>query len=158
MQRPGEVSGMHDDEIDIDNGLWIIPGARTKVGRDLAVPLSTEAVEVIERARALRQCGDKAAPIFGISRMALSQAMRRLCLRINLMSATPHDLRRTGRTALTQERLSISHETAERVIGHLVGSSVSRVYDRNAYLREKRIALERWAALVRTIVNCQTPI
>jgi hypothetical protein len=46
---------------------------------------------------------------------------------------------------ITSERVGVGYETAERVIAHLVGSAVSRVYDRNEYLREKRAALDAWA-------------
>lgn len=46
---------------------------------------------------------------------------------------------------LTSERVGVGYEVAERVIAHLVGSAVSRVYDRNEYLREKRAALDAWA-------------
>ena len=45
------------------------------------------------------------------------------------------------------------YEVAERVIAHLFGSAVSRVYDRNEYLREKRAALDRWEEVLRKIVG-----
>jgi len=54
---------------------------------------------------------------------------------------------------LTSERVGVGYEVAERVIAHLVGSAVSRVYDRNEYLREKRAALAAWADLLRVMVG-----
>ena len=83
----------------------------------------------------------------------LTRAMGRACATLAIPSAGPHDLRGTGRAFLTSERLGVSYETAERVIGHLVGSAVSRVYDRNEYLREKRAALEAWAVELTRIVS-----
>jgi hypothetical protein len=54
---------------------------------------------------------------------------------------------------MTSERVGVTYETAERVIAHLVGSAVSRVYDRNEYLREKRAALEAWAREIDRFVD-----
>jgi hypothetical protein len=53
---------------------------------------------------------------------------------------------------MTGEQIGVSYEVAERVIAHLVGSAVSRVYDRNEYLREKRDALERWDKALQAII------
>jgi hypothetical protein len=71
--------------------------------------------------------------------------MARCPKHLGILSAGAHDLRWTGRTMITSERVGVGYETAERVIAHLVGSAVSRVYDRNEYLREKRAALDAWA-------------
>ncbi|UPT64785.1 MAG: hypothetical protein M0D54_09960 [Hyphomonadaceae bacterium JAD_PAG50586_4] len=79
--------------------------------------------------------------------------MSRVCEGLSIAHASPHDLRRTGRTMLTSERVGVSYEVAERVIAHLVGSAVSRVYDRNEYLREKRAALDAWANELAMIVG-----
>jgi integrase len=79
--------------------------------------------------------------------------MARACKILGIPPAGPHDLRRTGRTMMTSERVGVTYETAERVIAHLVGSAVSRVYDRNEYLREKRAALEAWAREIDRFVD-----
>lgn len=46
--RSGEVTDMTFDEHDLDAGLWIIPAERTKTGRIHRVPLSTEAMALVE--------------------------------------------------------------------------------------------------------------
>jgi hypothetical protein len=79
--------------------------------------------------------------------------MNRCCTHLGLLNAGPHDLRRTGRTMMTSEEVGVSYEVAERVIAHLFGSAVSRVYDRNEYLREKRAALDRWEEVLRKIAG-----
>jgi len=61
-----------------------------------------------------------------------------------------HDLRRTARSLLS--RAGVAPNVAERVLGHkIVG--VEGVYDRHAYIKEKRDALARLAALVELIIN-----
>jgi len=39
-QRIGEICGIRKSEIDLANGVWELPGARTKNGRSHRVPLS----------------------------------------------------------------------------------------------------------------------
>jgi len=56
---------------------------------------------------------------------------------------TPHDLRRTAATKMTEagiNRLAIS-----KVLNH-AESGVTAVYDRHSYDKEKRQALETWGA------------
>ena len=56
---------------------------------------------------------------------------------------TFHDLRRSLRTGLS--KIGIEPHVAELVIGHAVGGSIVKTYDRHAYLEQRREALERWA-------------
>lgn len=49
--RSGEVRGAVWEEVDLDAGLWTIPGERMKAGRQHRVPLSGRAVEVLAGAR-----------------------------------------------------------------------------------------------------------
>ena len=55
-----------------------------------------------------------------------------------------HDLRRTARSLMSSA--GVSPDIAERVIGHVI-QVVRGVYDRHAYIAEKRDALERLARL-----------
>ena len=63
---------------------------------------------------------------------------------------TPHDLRRTASTHL--HRLGTPRHVVEKTLGH-VDSSVAGVYDRHAYLDERRAALDAWAEQLREIVE-----
>ena len=62
-----------------------------------------------------------------------------------------HDLRRTFRTGLSAIP-GISDLVRELVIGH-AKPGLHKVYDRYAYLDEKRFALDAWATRLRTILN-----
>lgn len=156
LQRAGEVAGARIEEFNWDDKLWIIPAERMKGKRAHAVPLSALAVQRFKAAFELSKC-DLAFPARGgetpLEAKRLTRAMARSCQALEVSHASPHDLRRTGRTLLTSERVGVSYEVAERVIAHLVGSAVSRVYDRNEYLREKRAALDAWAAELGRIVG-----
>ena len=156
LQRSGEVVGAASEEFDWDAKTWAVPAARMKGRRIHVVPLSDLAADRFRQA--FIASGSRFA-FLNLSKTApleqprLTRAMGRACTTLAIQSAGPHDLRRTGRTLLTSERLGVSYETAERVIGHLVGSAVSRVYDRNEYLREKRAALDSWAVELTRIVG-----
>ena len=51
--RSGEVRGARFDEFDLRKKVWRIPGHRMKNGREHHVPLSVEALEIVEHARTL---------------------------------------------------------------------------------------------------------
>jgi integrase len=63
---------------------------------------------------------------------------------------TLHDLRRTARTLLA--RAGVRDDIAERCLGHVI-KGVEKVYNRYAYLDEKRAAFEALAALLSRILN-----
>jgi integrase len=156
LQRAGEVVGARIEEFSWIDRLWIVPAERMKGKRAHAVPLSDLAMErfreAFDRSGGAIAFPDRSgqAPLEG---KRLTRAMARSCKLIGIEHASPHDLRRTGRTMLTSERVGVGYEVAERVIAHLVGSAVSRVYDRNEYLREKRAALDALAVELARIVG-----
>ena len=65
---------------------------------------------------------------------------------------TPHDLRRTARSYMT-ERLGGDYLIAERCLGHAVGGRVFLTYDSGDYLPQRRALLEKWAAFVDRLVH-----
>jgi integrase len=66
---------------------------------------------------------------------------------------TLHDLRRTARSLMSRKETGISRDTAERVLGHVIGSKVERTYDRDEYVEAKAEALAALARLVERIVS-----
>jgi integrase len=63
----------------------------------------------------------------------------------------PHDLRRTGASRLTGD-LGISRLVVGRVLNH-VDTGITATYDRHAYDREKRQALEAWGQRLQEIIS-----
>lgn len=168
LQRGKEVSGINERELNLDQHIWVIPGERTKNGREHVVPLSPQAEAVIKRALALRpklkednrKKSAPTRPLFpsprdptqSITRHALTRAMSRLCEEIGVKDASPHDLRRTGATAITSERIGMPRFVVSAVLNHTSEmGGITRIYDRNEYLPEKRRALEAWARVLRSM-------
>lgn len=171
LQRGNEVCGLHDDEIDIADRIWSIPGERTKNHRTHLVPLSDMAIAIIEESRSVRKDGNpylfpsprtmttarNGEPAWQpITRHAFSRACKRVTKTLGIENATPHDFRRTGATNLTGERIGIPRFHVSKVLNHISaidGAKVTGSYDRNDYLSEKRRALDAWSALLSEIVS-----
>lgn len=156
LQRREEVGGLRREEI--AEGLWTIPGDRTKNHREHALPLSDAAQGIISTAlRATnrdfafgngpRKRGERQRGFSGWSRSkaALDQ-------RITVRNWTLHDLRRTGATVLA-DRLGIAPHVVEAVLNHISGhkAGVAGIYNRARYIDPMREALARWAAHVKGI-------
>ena len=171
LQRGGEVAGIHARELDRTAKLWTIPGTRAKNHRTHSVPLSTLAVDILDRAFAgigpgrSREWSGFAFPSprgkEAMMRSAMSKAVKRLTDRLGIANATLHDFRRTGSTFITGERIGIPRFIVSRVINQTSDSGgaakVTGVYDRNEYLPEKRRALDAWASVLANIVRGETP-
>jgi len=164
LQRKGEIIGMRLSELDLSQGVWILPPERMKGNRLHLVPLSGRPIALIREAIALNRdvetdCvfpnpRDPSEPMRADS---VSHAMRLLNQVIGIKDLTPHDLRRTGATAMTSERLEISPLIRSKVLGHAFdtggGAAVTSLhYDANSYARAKRMALAAWQELLAHIV------
>ena len=165
LQRRAEVAGLREDELDLSLSVWTIPGERTKNGRPHVVPLPPAAVRLLRDALAIETRG-KSPFVFPSPRSAdkpigadaLTRAMGTAMKAMGFALAGPHDLRRTGASALASERLGIMPFIVSQVLNHTTdaggGSATTRRhYNVHAYAAEKRRALETWEALLLEIVG-----
>lgn len=167
LQRGGEVIGLRADELDLETRTWILPAERTKANREHVVPLSSLAVELLEEVQQLAslrlgRSPEGRDPLFpsprdaskAVERLSLTRAMARLSRAAGVQNATPHDLRRTGATILASERIGALSEVVARVLNHAPpGLGVTGIYNRYAYVAEKRRALDVWGSLLKQIVS-----
>ena len=154
-QRPGEVGHMRWQ--DIRGRWWIMPGEPSADGTWPGTKnKQTHMVYLSDTARALidTQAGWHDTYVFVSSRGKpvdrLKERMQDLTKRKELEpKVTPHDLRRTHATMITQ----LGHDRAamDRVLGHKPGG-VGSVYDRNTYADEfERIAVAVERELLRRV-------
>lgn len=179
-QRESEVAGMARAELDLDARLWTIPGARTKNKQEHTVPLSEMAIEIIrqqlEAADELAKRKGRRASKFvfpgpggraAVTGASVPKAVKRVERSARnggktIMGAaawTPHDLRRTAATGM--EELGVSPFIVGHVINHrstTKSTVTTRVYARYTYDKEKREALELWAARLTGIIEGRTAI
>ncbi|MBI1255729.1 MAG: tyrosine-type recombinase/integrase [Hyphomonas sp.] len=152
LQRRGEVCGIHWREIDWDNRVWTIPGPRTKNKKGPhSVPLSDAAVDLLRFAFAGRGDGYAFPGRDGepIEPHVVTRYFARLTESLKIQDLTLHDMRRTGATMMTSERLNVMGEIVSRILNHTPpGPAITQVYNRNTYLPQKRAALDAWAVEV----------
>ena len=156
-QRKSEVGEAVWSEFDIDNKVWIIPAERMKANAAHLVPLSDDAIEILQSLPRFNK-GDHlfstdfgVKPVNGFSKgkLRLDTAMKAE-LGGELADFVLHDIRRTMRTNLSA--LPVSDLVRELVIAH-TKPGLHKVYDLHAYQDEKARALDLWAARLRMIVS-----
>jgi integrase len=160
--RRSEGADMSTTEL--EGEIWTIPAARYKTKLDHVIPLSARSGELIAGAAPDKPAknahfvfsttnGAKSFAGFSKAKTALDKAIAEIREREGrppMENWTLHDLRRTARTLLA--RAGVRDDIAERCLGHVI-KGVEKVYNRYAYLEEKRAAFEALAALVSRILN-----
>ena len=142
--RPGEVRGLLWTDIDMDKAMLTIPASRMKMGRIHRVPLSTQAMTVIERIRPLN--GHRNLVFSSVRKPGFPMSENTLNLGIQRMGfqATSHGMRSTFST-IANESLNFKREVIEAALAHLDGNKVAAAYNRTDYFNE-RIRLMQWWA------------
>lgn len=161
--RSAPLRFLHVDHIAGD--VWTIPSilmkSRKGKASDFDVPLSAEALAVIEQARRHARDGflfpavgsggrrrkdgsaaQKKAAVISDATMAKLMADRKL-------DARPHGFRSSLRVFLAEHAMA-PRDHAEMILQHVVGSEVERSYQRSALLDIRRGYMDRWARWVTT--------
>ena len=154
--RRDEVGGMPWSEI--KDGIWVIPGARTKNKREHRLPMMPMMLDAIAGV----PHWDHRDQLFG-SRgsgfTAWSRGKKLLDARSGVEEKwTIHDFRRTLSTRMND--LGVLPHIVEVVLNHVGGSrsGVAGTYNKSLYANEVRSALERWHAYVRTVVDGESNV
>lgn len=156
--RREEIAQLRRSEINMQTGVMIIDGSRTKNHQTLELTLPALALDILQSTphRADREY------FFGLGRAGFSGfSYSMMALRSRIADAEGnalapwrlHDLRRTFRTGLG--KLGVAPHVAELAIGH-VKRGIEAVYDRHRYQREIKSALAIWADHVAAVVEVRT--
>ena len=169
--RGGEIVQMQASQITTEpDGLWwtmpkaVGKNARHKDAADLRVPLVGRAQEVVQRRLKANPSGYlfSAATKSGHTEQPGIQSQvnfrQPYCVqrpdvertRLSVTHWSPHDLRRTGRTALA--KLGCPTDVGESILGH-VRPGVQGIYDLYKYDSERRHWLALWADRLEALVS-----
>jgi integrase len=148
--REREVADASWAEFDLAKALWTIPADRMKGGRAHQVPLSRDALSLLE-ALPLWDRGDFLFSTTGGAKCVngFSKAKARIDRLSGVIGWKIHDLRRTARTHFSA--IPAQDLVRELVIAH-ARPGLHQVYDLHSYQDEKRDLLCRWATRLRGIV------
>jgi integrase len=125
---------------EIGGEVWTLGPERTKTAREHRVPLTPEALAVVDIAR-VRSPNEYLFPALKaqpISDMAMSSFMKR-----EGYFARPHGFRATFRTWV-EEQTETPFEVKEAVLGHMVDAGVVGAYQRSDRLEKRRSVMSAW--------------
>jgi len=140
--RSASVRFMHLDQIEGD--VWTIPADAMKGRKDATnefrVPLSTEALAVIEQAKPFARDGY----LFpSVRKGVISDATMARYMERRGMAERPHGFRSSFRD-WTAEATNTPREVAETCLAHVSGGAVELAYRRMDFLEQRRALMERW--------------
>lgn len=144
LVRPSEASGTEWAEIDFDLKLWIIPAERMKAKREHIVPLSKQALEILEVMRPLsanRQYvfPSRNDPKQPMNSQTANAALKRIGYGGKLVA---HGLRSIASTALNEA--SFNPDVIESALAHTDKNEVRRAYNRSTYLEQRKEMMSWW--------------
>lgn len=163
--RPNELRKAEWEEINFHAATWIIPAERMKMRREHAVPLSHQALEILEKIK----------PYTGSSRYVFPQQrnfdkpmsectllveIHKILARVGLpeKSMTWHGFRAMASTHLNAKGWSI--DAIEKQLAHSTDKQVRFAYNRHDYMDIRREMMQEWADyldLLRGQLPSETP-
>jgi integrase len=144
--RPGEIRKAEWTEIDLTEKLWRIPARRMKMRRDHLVPLSRQAMDLLQGLHPLTTSGPYVFPNGRVNSRPMSEnaivaALRYLGYERGQMTA--HGFRTLASTLLNEQGWPA--DVIERQLAHAERDEVRGAYNRAEYLAERRRMMQAWA-------------
>ena len=144
--RSQEVRLAEWAEINLEEATWTIPASRMKAGREHRIPLSTQAMAVLDAARGDTSGGT--GLIFPSKRgKALTDSTISKLLRENNVRCVPHGMRSSFRD-WAADCTNVPREICEHALAHVEGSASERAYRRTDYFEHRRALMQQWADYV----------
>lgn len=158
--RSGEIFGAAWQEIDFESKVWIIPKERMKADKEHRVPLSQEAITLLESIKQYTQPQDFIFPaprgggmLSDMSLTALIKRMHEQKIKENGLGyidskqnrvITTHGFRSTFRD-WSADKTDYPREVCEHVLAHKLPDEVEAAYLRGAYLEKRKGLMNDWA-------------
>lgn len=145
--RPGELRHMEWAEINWTEERWEIPCEKMKMGAPHIVPLSRQALAILEALKPITGRGPYVFPSARGRSRPLSENGVRAALRTlgyTNDQMTPHGFRATARTIL-DEVLGYRVDWIEHQLAHAVKDANGRAYNRTSHLDGRREMMQGWA-------------
>lgn len=144
--RPGELRRAEWSEINFDRQEWRIPAVKMKMKSEHIVPLSSQAMAILQNLHPFTGHGlylfpSVRTPSRAISDGTLNAALRRLGFTIEEMTA--HGFRSMASTSLHEQ--GWASDVIERQLSHQERNSVKAAYNHAEHLPERRKMMQAWA-------------
>ncbi len=148
LVRPSEASGARWAEIDLVAKLWTIPAGRMKAKREHIVPLSPQALKILEVMKPISAHREHVFPSRNdpkrpMNSQTANAALKRIGYGGKLVA---HGLRSIASTALNEQEFN--SDVIEAALAHIEKNEVRRAYNRSTYLEARRNIMNWWALFV----------
>jgi len=145
MTRPSEAAGARWDEIDFDKALWNIPAERMKKARPHSVPLSAQALDILEQVHPISGHREHIFPgdrhyTRPINEQTANMALKRMGFGGRTVA---HGFRALASTTLNEQ--GFDPDIIEAALAHVDGNEVRRAYNRADYLERRKIMMAWWS-------------
>ncbi|AYY00650.1 TPA: integrase domain-containing protein [Klebsiella aerogenes] len=143
LVRPSEASGARWVEIDLDAKLWTIPAERMKAKREHIVPLSPQALGILEVMKPISGHREHIFPSRNDPKQPMNSqtanaALKRIGYGGKLVA---HGLRSIASTSMNEA--GFNADVIEAALAHSDKNEVRRAYNRSIYL-DARVELMDW--------------
>ncbi|WP_346771134.1 tyrosine-type recombinase/integrase [Commensalibacter nepenthis] len=145
--RPNEVRGMSWEEIKGD--VWVIPAERMKMRKEHQVPLSRQAIEVLEVVKVFTGHGGLVFPNSRTIMKPMSEnAMGYLLNRAGYKGIhVPHGFRASF-SGIMNEKYPNDRNIIDLMLAHAPTNTVEAAYNRAEHLDRRKILSQIWADLL----------
>ncbi|WP_210531245.1 tyrosine-type recombinase/integrase, partial [Pantoea ananatis] len=150
MTRPAEAAMTRWDEINFDTKEWRIPAGRMKMKREHVIPLSEQALGVLDVMKPISQHRDFVFPGYRnplepMNSQTANMALKRMGFKDLLVA---HGMRSIASTVLNEHEFS--PDVIESALAHIDTNEVRRAYNRAQYLEQRREMMSWWGKYVET--------
>lgn len=148
LVRPSEASGARWAEIDLDAKLWTIPAERMKAKREHIVPLSRQALGIIDVMKPVSAHREHVFPSRNDPKQPMNSqtanaALKRIGYGGKLVA---HGLRSIASTAMNEA--NFNPDVIEASLAHIDKNSVRKAYNRATYLSQRKELMSWWGEII----------
>jgi integrase len=154
-QRRTELASMRWRDINLDKAIWVLPAEFTKARRTHDVPLSTMALEILKNLPRFadgdyaftHNCGSTHMCTYYEAKQHVDTTIAAAGKKLERW--TIHDLRRTAATMMAEQGVlphilsAILGHSAAAAVSTMPSATVTKIYNRYAYLNERAGSLGR---------------
>ncbi|EOY5416935.1 integrase domain-containing protein [Cronobacter turicensis] len=144
LVRSSEASGARWAEIDLDAKLWTIPAERMKAKRQHIIPLSPQALDILEVMKPISAHREHIFPSRNDPKQPMNSqtanaALKRIGYGGKLVA---HGLRSIASTAMNEA--GFNADVIEAALAHCDKNEVRRAYNRSTYLLKRAELMDWW--------------
>ncbi|MDM2996369.1 MULTISPECIES: integrase domain-containing protein [unclassified Citrobacter] len=148
LVRPSEASGTRWEEIDLETRLWTIPAERMKAKREHIVPLSPQALDILEVMKPISAHREHVFPSRNDPKLPMNSqtanaALKRIGYGGKLVA---HGLRSIASTAMNEAGLN--PDVIESALAHTDRNEVKKAYNRSTYITQCIELMSWWGYYV----------